>query len=187
MLCRLNYNMLNVFYILAVACLILPWPQVALAASQVPDYIEKQLPDAALVGEGRLSVMVWNVYDARLWAEKGVYNPEAPFVLELTYLRNIKGRQIADTTAEEIRRQGFNNEIKIAAWHRQLRKIIPNVDTDITLAGFADAAGHTVFFHNGREIGKVEDTAFTKQFFDIWLGQKTSHPRLRAQLTGQGR
>lgn len=178
--------MANLLPILAIACLVLPWSDVAHAAQKAPGYIQRLLPAAALTGEGRLSVMVWNVYDARLWANGGDYKPGSSFVLELTYLRPIKGRQIADTTAEEIRRQGFKDELKIAAWHRQLRKIIPDVDKDITLAGFADEKGHTVFFHNGRAIGTVEDAEFTKRFFDIWLGPKTSHPRLRDQLLGSG-
>lgn len=177
--------MFNIIPLLAVACLILPWPQAAFANAKAPHYVQQRLSDAALVGEGRLRVMVWDVYDARLWSQGGIYKEGTPFVLELSYLRAIKGREIADTSAEEIRRQGLKDEIKIAAWHRQLRRMIPNVDNNVTLAGFTNAKGHTVFLRNGVEIGSIEDADFTKYFFNIWLGPKTSQPRLRAQLTGQ--
>jgi hypothetical protein len=177
--------MLNIIPLLAAACLVFPWPQVAFADIEVPHYIQQQLPSASLVGEGRLRVMVWDIYEARLWSKAGVYKAGAPFILELDYLRAIKGREIADTSAEEIRRQGLKDEIKIAAWHRQLRRIIPNVDRGVTLSGFANAKGDTVFFRDGVEIGRIEDPDFTKYFFSIWLSPRTSQPRLRAQLIGQ--
>jgi hypothetical protein len=177
--------MFNIMPLLAVVCLLLPWPQAAFANATAPHYVQQRLSDAALVGEGRLRVMVWDVYDARLWSQGGIYKEGTPFVLELSYLRAIKGREIADTSAEEIRRQGLKDEIKIAAWHRQLRRIMPNVDKSVTLSGFANAKGHTVFLRNGVEIGSIDDADFTKYFFSIWLGPKTSQPRLRAQLTGQ--
>lgn len=176
--------MLNMVVLTAIACLILPFPHMAEAAVKPPDYVRQAIPGAKLRGEGRLSVMVWSIYDARLWAAHSGDIFDKPFVLELTYLRQIGGRQIADTTAEEIRRQGFRDEIKIAAWHRQLKRIMPDVDADTTLAGMANKDGHTVFFKNGKEIGSIADTQFTKYFFNIWLGDKTSNPRLRQQLIG---
>lgn len=176
--------MLNAVFYLAIACLMLPFPHMAAAAVKAPEYVRAYLPNATLLGEGRLSVMVWNVYDARLWSGDGGRAAARPFILELTYLRHIGGRQIADTTAEEIRRQGVKDEIKIAAWHRQLKRIIPDVEPGTTLAGLAGKDGHTVFFKNGKEIGRIADAQFTQYFFDIWLGDKTRNPRLRNQLTG---
>jgi len=177
----------NLIPILAIVCWVLPWPQSVRADASVSLYLQKQLSGAELVGEGRLRIMVWDIYDARLWSKNGVYDVKLPFLLELSYLRPIKGHEIADKSAEEIRRQGLKDEIKIAAWHRQLRRIMPNVEKGVTLSGFANAEKHTVFFRDGVEIGRIEDPDFTKYFFDIWLGPQTSHPRLRAQLTGQKR
>lgn len=177
--------MVNIVVLTAIACLMLPFPYIAQAAVKPPDYVRQAIPDAKLRGEGRLSVMVWSLYDARLWAaaHRGdVF--DSPFMLELTYLRHISGRQIADATAEEIRSQGLNDEIKIATWHRQLKRIIPDVDTGITLAGMSNKAGYTVFFKNGKEIGRITDPEFTRYFFNIWLGDKTRNPRLRQQLMG---
>lgn len=176
--------MFNTVFLLAIAALILPYPQVVYAAVKAPAYVRELIPNASLRGEGRLNVMVWSVYDARLWARDNADITDYPFMLELTYLRHIGGHQIADASAEEIRRQGFRDEIKIAAWHRQLKRIIPDVDNGTTLAGFANKEGHTVFFKDGKEIGRISDTQFTQYFFNIWLGAKTRNPHLRRQLMG---
>lgn len=176
--------MLNTVFLLAIAALILPYPQMVYAASKAPAYVREVIPNPSLRGEGRLSVMVWSVYDARLWVQDKADLADYPFMLELTYLRHIGGRQIADTSAEEIRRQGGKDEIKIAAWHRQLKRIIPDVDNGTTLAGLANKEGHTVFFKDGKEIGRIADAQFTEYFFNIWLGDKTRNPYLRRKLMG---
>ena len=46
--------------------------------------------------------------------------------------------------------------------------------------------GHAVFFLDGRKIGTIADRAFTRRFFDIWLGRNTSRPGLRRKLLGAG-
>lgn len=38
------------------------------------------------------------------------------------------------------------------------------------------------FFYNDRSLGTVDDPAFARAFFAIWLDAKTSAPELRAAL-----
>ena len=52
------------------------------------------------------------------------------------------------------------------------------------LTGLHTREGHTVFFENGAEIGRIKDSEFSKRFFDIWLHEKTSAPDLRRKLLG---
>jgi hypothetical protein len=33
-------------------------------------------------------------------------------------------------------------------------------------------------------VGVIRDAEFSRRFFNIWLGEKTSEPKLRAQLIG---
>lgn len=148
------------------------------------EYIRTYIPTVEKVGEGRLTYLLWDVYDATLYAPSGDWIETQPFALKLSYLRAIEGREIADRSAEEIREQGFKDEIKLATWHSQMRKIFPDVDTGISLTGLYTDAGETIFYKNDTEIGRIRDPEFSKVFFGIWLNEKTSAPDLRKKLLG---
>jgi hypothetical protein len=148
------------------------------------DYITTQVPDAQPVGEGRLTFMFWDVYDATLFAPQGEFEEKQPFALSLTYLRELKGNKIADRSAEEIRKLGFSDEVRLATWHSQMRNIFPDVSEGVRLTGLYNAKGESIFYKNGVEVGRIKDPEFSRYFFDIWLDQKTSQPELRAALLG---
>jgi hypothetical protein len=61
------------------------------------------LPNLILLGEGRLSVLFWDIYDARLYVEDGSYDPGKPFALSLNYLRGFSGSDITKRSIEEMR------------------------------------------------------------------------------------
>lgn len=144
------------------------------------------VPDAELAGKARLKYLVWNVFDAELYAPAGRWKPDAPFALTLHYLRDFSGKAIARRSAEEIRKQGFRNEAKLAAWQRQMERIFPDVSEKTRITGVRDSNGHTIFYRNGRKIGAIRDREFTSRFFNIWLGRKVADPRFRNRLTGAG-
>lgn len=146
------------------------------------DYINSYVPDAALVGEGRARVLVWDIYDARLIAPKGKWMEAGPFALELKYLQAIEGRKIADHAVEEMRYIGFQDNAKLSAWHKEMAEIFPDVVPGTIIAGIRSSNGSTIFYEAGKEIGRIEDPAFTEQFFRIWLDPKTSAPTLRQSL-----
>lgn len=155
-------------------------------AKPVPMCAASYVDKAALVGTGRLSYAVWDIYDAWLHAPHGKLKDGKPFALTLSYLRKIEGRKIADTSAEEMRRMGMKDEVRLALWHEKMRRIFPDVDNGISLTGVRLASGETIFCKNGKQIGKVTDREFGRHFFNIWLGEKTKAPDLRRQLIGQG-
>lgn len=134
------------------------------------------------VGEGRLNFMFWQVYDASLFATEGKWQQKKPFALSLTYLRELQGDKIADKSIEEIRHQGFNNELKMATWHQLLKHIFPNVEEGTVLTGIFTEDKRTVFYLADEKIGEINDPDFGELFFNIWLGNNTSAPKLRKQL-----
>ena len=82
---------------------------------------------------------------------------------------------------------GAQNEFsksELAQWKTKLSDIIPNVDSKTTITGVRDQAGNTLFYLNGKIIGRVDNKRFTQGFFNIWLGEKTSETKLRNQLLG---
>ncbi len=146
--------------------------------------IEAYVPEAEVVGSGRLNVLFWEVYDAKLFAPEGVWQEQQPFALQLSYLRDISGKQIADKSAEEMRRLEVAGEMKLADWHAQMRRIFPDVEKGDTITGIYTKGGETIFYFNGEEAGRISEPEFGKAFFDIWLSQHTTAPDLRKKLLG---
>ena len=149
------------------------------------DYIKPHVPNLSEVGEGRLTYLFWDVYDAELLAPNGEWKAEGPYALRLSYLRNIEGEKIADRSIEEMRDQGNKNEVQLAGWHTQMNKIFPDVQDGTTLSGICTKQQETIFFEDGKEIGRIKDPEFTRAFFNIWLSEKTSAPDLREKLLRQ--
>lgn len=144
----------------------------------------KHVPDAQEVGTGRLSVVFWDVYDATLYAPGGTWDPQAPHALKIHYFREIEGPDIADRTVEEMRKQGFADEKKLAAWQAELRRVFPLVTRGSELTAVLQPGKPTSFYFNDKPIGSIADAQFGPQFFAIWLGEKTSEPALRKKLLG---
>ena len=164
--------------ILAAALL---WPA---ASGANPDVAKSYMPDARKIGDGVLTYLFWDVYRATLYAPGAGWRADAPFALSLAYLRDLKGRDIAERTISEIRDQGFGDETKLAAWFVRLAALLPDVAEGDSLTAVRDTAGRTVFYSDAHRIGVIDDPAFGQRFFDIWLGKKTSEPKLRRALLG---
>lgn len=141
--------------------------------------------DAKIVGEARLKVLFWNVFDAKLYAENGVFDQAKPFALSLSYLRKINSSEIVAKSLSEIQSQAEFSTEKLATWKLELKKIIPDVDKSTTITGVQNANFQTLFYKNDALIGQIDDPEFTRAFFNIWLGEKTSEPKLRKQLLNQ--
>lgn len=146
-----------------------------------------QIAGQKLVGEGELYYFLLHIYDAKLYSTDGTFSFEKPFSLKLEYKRKLYGEKIADRSNLEIRKLGFKDEIKLAAWHGQMKEIFPDVDNDISITGVYTPNNQTVFYKNDEKIGTIKDPEFGKWFFGIWLNEKTSEPDLRKSLLGQGK
>ena len=155
-------------------------------AGPVRAEISKPSPLAGLelVGEARYRVLIWNLFEARLYSPSGSWGGTPPFALSLTYLRKFRGAHIADRSVSEIRDQGFSDEDTLARWHGLLQDLIPDVGVDDQIIGVAEASGATQFYFNGKLIGGIAEPAFTERFFAIWLGERTSAPEVRLGLIG---
>jgi hypothetical protein len=146
--------------------------------------ISRHVPQAQQVGSGRLTFLFWNVYDATLYAPKAQWNALAPYALSISYLREIKGDEIAKTSAEAIRDLGFSDEKIIDDWYGSMLRIFPDVDEGTTLIGVRNDKGETIFYNDDEIAGTITDPAFADWFFGIWLNEKTQKPELRRKLLG---
>jgi len=74
----------------------------------------------------------------------------------------------------------------LSAWGKELATILPNVEPGQTIAAIYIPKQGTTFFYEGKKISQIQGADFAKAFFGIWLDTKTSAPKLRTDLLGQG-
>ena len=133
----------------------------------------------------RLRVWGFEVYDARLWTPRGFRHSQAmqqAFALELQYLRKLEGAAIASRSIDEMRRVGSFTDAQPQAWLTAMREMFPNVSAGERITGINLPGEGVEFWVNGQRVGVVKDVNFARLFFGIWLDERTSEPKMRAQL-----
>ena len=146
------------------------------------DIVARYVPQSKPVGQARLTYLMWDVYDAVLYAPRGTWDGKRPFALQLTYLLDLKGAKIADRSIVEIRRQRNHDPATLERWRQQLRAIIPDVKKGESLTGVYARDGKTIFYRGAERLAVIDDPEFGPAFFGIWLGEATSEPKLRRKL-----
>lgn len=155
------------------------------AAWAQPAVVSAAVPQARLVGEGRLTFFGLNVYDAKLWAAPGFEGTSferQPFALELVYLRSLKGELIAKRSIKEMKPLTGYDAGREAAWLARMTELFPDVQANDSLVGIHLPGIGARFVLNGQLRGQVDDPLFSRLFFGIWLSPQTSEPQLRQQL-----
>ncbi|MCG9768278.1 chalcone isomerase family protein [Pseudoalteromonas piscicida] len=149
------------------------------------DLVNQLIDNPQQVGKtSRMTYLFWDVYDASLYAPQGAYSKDQPFVLALHYLRALDGKEIAKRSLKEMEKQGLNNSSQGEQWLAEMEKTFPDVSKGTVLFGVRTPEGTTQFYQDKKLIGEVKDSEFTIRFFNIWLGEKTSEPTMRAELLG---
>ena len=157
---------------------------ICFGASAYATPLSKYMNDPQTVGNARLEVMFWDIYDAELIAESGVFVTGEPFALKLTYLRKFKGEDIASRSVDEMRNLGVDDEIKLAKWFEQMHSIFPDVKSGNSIIGVVDDKQYSNFYFDEMKLGRIDDPEFSKWFFAIWLHEKSSEPKMRKELLG---
>lgn len=154
---------------------LLAWPFAGLAgaAAAVAPY-----PGLRRWGSAAFRRFGFHVYDATLWAGDDPLRP--PLALRLDYQRGIAGKAIAEASVKEMR-TFVADEARLAAWGEQMARIFPDVRAGDHLVGLWQPEGAR-FLQDGRDLGEIDDPAFARAFFGIWLDERSSAPALRAAL-----
>jgi len=146
-------------------------------------YIDKILNPAMLQGSGRLNWWGFHIYDASFYRAGAPSSPE--FAIDIRYQKSFSGISIANTSAEEMKKMGVP-DTQVALWGKELASIFPNIESGQTLTAVYAPKQGTIFYHDGKRIAQIASVEFSKAFFGIWLDPKTSIPKLRNELLGQG-
>ena len=136
-----------------------------------------------LVGEARLKVLIWEVYDSALYTPSGRWQGDAPYQLSLHYLRDIPAAKLIEETDKAWQEQGRNHP-KQGEWLTLLGDLWPDITEGDNLVFGLNASGDSAFWFNGTLIGSIDDPDFGRLFGGIWLDPDTPRPGLRAELIG---
>ena len=148
-----------------------------------PPYIKNMMGQVQLQGLGRLNFWGFHVYDANLY--RGAAKDSQEFALEVRYQRSLSGEAIANRTMDEMKNLGVA-DAQATTWGKELASILPNIEPGQTITAVYIPKQGTSLFHDGKKISQIPGPDFAKAFFGIWLDSKTSVPKLRADLLGQG-
>jgi len=146
-------------------------------------HIDKILNPALLQGSGRLNWWGFHIYDASFYRAGASTSQE--FAIDIRYHKSFTGVAIANGSAEEMKKMGVP-DTQVALWGKELASIFPNVESGQTLTAVYLPKQGTIFYHDGKRIAQITGVEFSKAFFGIWLDPKTSAPKLRNELLGQG-
>ena len=136
-----------------------------------------------LVGEARLKVLIWEVYDSALFTPSGRWQGIAPYRLSLRYLRDIPAAKLVEETEKAWQEQGRSHP-RLNEWLVLLAELWPDITEGDNLVFGLNASGDSAFWFNGSSIGSINDRDFGPLFGGIWLDPDTPRPGLRAELIG---
>ena len=156
------------------------------ARSTVPNFVRSLLRGTPrLIGQHRFTYWGFEVYDASLWSSTA-FAPDnwamQTLVLELRYLRDFKGADIAQRSMEEMQGQRPLSAAQQQSWSGVLQSLLPNVRNGERITGVYAPDKGMQLLHQERLLGDVPDAELAKRFFGIWLAPETSQRQLRQQL-----
>ena len=136
-------------------------------------------------GSATFSILFWDLYQSQLKTTSGHYPISVEsdeLVFQIRYFADISNADLIMRTIEQWQHQGVPQK-NYQGYIEALTAIWPNIKKGDSLAMLMQK-DKSVFYFNNQYIGAINDDVFGQLFVDIWLGESTSEPRLRAQLLG---
>ncbi len=155
------------------------------AMAEPPTEVRSALSGARSAGSARMRFFGFDVYDARLWVLddfRASRFAQHALMLELAYLRGLKGRSIAERSLEEMRRGAAITPAQAQRWLAAMQDAFPDVNAGDRITGRHSPGEGARFWLNGQPRAFVADPEFSRLFFGIWLAPSTSEPQLRSAL-----
>ena len=166
---------------------LLPQALARQADKALPAELQDVLPNAKLIGQTRLSVWGFKIYDARLWSPPGLNAgnfASQPMALDLAYLRDFTAADIVERSVKEMRRSASVSAAQAQRWTTEMLRVFPDVKSGDRVLFLHRPGISASFWLNGRPVGEIADPEFARLFFGIWLSPQTSEPAMRLALLG---
>ena len=159
--------------------------EIAREQLQPTPQLRNALRTPRLVGQQRFTYWGFDVYDASLWASATFVAEDWAtqlLVLELRYLRDFKGADIAQRSIDEMQGQRALSATQQSNWSATLQALIPNVRAGERITGIYTPDKGMQLLHQDRVLGELRDPELAQRFLGIWLAPETSQRKLRQQL-----
>ncbi|MBU6492738.1 MAG: chalcone isomerase family protein [Burkholderiales bacterium] len=149
------------------------------------------VPAAQLCGQGDFRVIGFLVYTAQMWRACDAASPAAPFAtpfaLKLTYHRHITRARLVQSSLDEITRMAAHpiDAATLQQWRTAMQHAFVGVAPGDSITGVFLPGQGARFYADGHLTATIDDPAFAKRFFGIWLDRGTRAPDLRRQLLGR--
>lgn len=148
---------------------------------------DEALREAKRQGQGRFRWFGLTVYDAELLTSQPLRDdqwPQHTFAIRLTYARSLRGAEIAKSSLQEMEKLGIVPAAQREIWLQRMTAMFPDVNPGDAITGVHLPNRGARFWRTDRALGTVDDPAFARAFFSIWLDPKTTAPDLRKSLFG---
>ena len=146
------------------------------------DHGTKDFQSPTLIGEGTLNVLMWEVYNLRLYTDGTSFSWNNKFMLEFDYSRELKKESVIDASLKEFKLQPNVTDKDIKAWAVYLEQVIQSVQKGTKASVMWVPDGQIIFHYEGSKPTTIKNEKFARAFLNIWLGEKTSRPKLRNKL-----
>ena len=159
--------------------------EIAREQLQPTPQLRNALRTPRLVGQQRFTYWGFDVYDASLWASATFVAEDWAtqlLVLELRYLRDFKGADIAQRSIDEMQGQRALSATQQSNWSATLQALIPNVRAGEHITGIYTPNKGMQLLHQDRLLGELRDPELAQRFLGIWLAPETLQRKLRQQL-----
>lgn len=140
-------------------------------------------------GSGVYTYWGFDIYQASLRVDPAWNRPwgdtaltQASYALELRYLRDFRGADIARRSVDEMRRLSAFDDAQAGRWLQAMRNAFPDVVREDRITGLHLPGEGARFYRNDQPTADVRDEEFARRFFGIWLSGATTAPELRSRL-----
>ena len=146
--------------------------------------LEKLTSSYNLIGKGRLTQFIWDIYDVYLFSSDKSFYRANSLVLSFEYRRDIPKEKIIKSTLEEMVKQNVVDTTTLLQWREFLQRCIQTSQKGSKPYIHWLPSGNITFFYGNVESCSINNRLFSTSFIDIWLGENTSRPKLRRALLG---
>lgn len=146
----------------------------------------QSLSSAHMAGSGEFSWFGLRLYTARLWHSGSAWDWNEPFALELIYHRSLSRDTLVQGSMDEMQRLADRPmpAETLNRWSQAMRQAFVDVRPGMRISGLYLPGKGCRFYVDGQLVQEVNDPAFARAFFAIWLDPRARDPQLRQRLLG---
>lgn len=148
--------------------------------------INENFSKPSIIGVYNLKVWGFAVYNIQLLSEEKKFSYQNKFAIIINYQRDFAKKDLIKKSLEEISRiNNINDSNLIKTYQKKLGEIFFDVKKGDRKTAFFDPKNGVKLYYNGKLAGEINDLVFAKRFVDIWLSDKSSYPKMTADILGK--